>query len=261
MASPTTGEQVALLQQAYLRDLVKSDEMFNNIMVLAEDEGNIQSQMDIALGIIDTRDGSARGACVVVRQPVGSDPMPGVEFPPLSVDWDFLCLEWRDFNKDTTKGGTGKRAWNLARRIHRITKAHRAPGLIQCLTPRTPAIIRTSSLRDTGVLQIPLVGYTVRMACNEADDTVYRRVANVSLSGSPALTTTGAIATGSAGTVLTVTHTDPDVQIYFTTDLSNPWAENGTLYSGPITTGVATYLFRAFKSGSIGSHAVAASFS
>lgn len=254
MSEPLTGEKVALLQQDYIKRLIESDEMFNNVTVIAEDEGNIVSEMDKALGIVTTKDG-ARGACVIVRQPNGADEMPGNLWPPLGLEWDILCLEWREMNKDATYG-TGKRAWHMARRIHRILKAHRCPGLLQCMTARKPTIIRTSSVRELNGMEMPLVGYTVRMATNEADNTAYTKVALPAPSGSPALTA-GAIFTGSVGTTLTVTCSTSGASIYYTTDLTNPWSGNGTLYSAPFVAAAGLYLFRAFKTGSIGSDAVA----
>lgn len=248
-----------MLQQDYIKRLLEGDEMFNNITVLSEDDGNIISQMDRALGIFERNNGAA-GAVVIVRQPEGVDEMAGVQFPPLSVEWEILCLEHREMNKDTTKGGTGKRAWHLARRAHRILKAHRAPGILQCLTPRRPTIVRSSDLRIVQGMQIPLVGYAVKFACNEADVTPYTKVQLPTLSGVPALAT-AAVYTGSVGTVLTVTCATVGASIYYTNDLTNPTAQNtgATLYSGPVTLAAGFYLFRAFLTGSIGSDAVAVS--
>lgn len=260
MSNPLTGEQVALLQQDYLKRLVESDEMFNDIRVLSEDEGNIESEMDIALGIVTSTNDKV-GACVILRQPNGDDEMPGIQFPPLNVDWEFMCLEWREANRDTERNGTGKRAWHLARRIHRLVKAHRAPGLLQCITIKKPAIARSSFLREimNGVAT-PIVGYTVRISCNEADTTTYRKVALPSLSGNPSLTP-GPVQTGSAGTVITVTALAAGTwiagtSIYYTSDRTNPCLQNpnATLYENPITVAAGTYMFRAFNNDGTGNN-------
>jgi hypothetical protein len=260
MSEPLTGEKVALLQQDYLRLLIASDEMFNNVTVIAEDEGNIISEMDKALGIVTTRDG-ARGACVIIRQPNGSDEMPGVLFPPLDLEWDILCLEHREFNKDTTKGGTGKRAWHLARRIQRICKAHRAPGLIQCLMPRKPGIARASVTREINGVEVPLVGYIVRLSGKEADNTAYSKATLPAVTGDPALTN-GTILSGTGGTTLTVA-ADPGAAVYYTSDLTNPCSENSaaTLYTIPFAPAAGTYLFRAHVTGKVGSDSVAVKIS
>lgn len=254
---------MALLQQDYIKRLIESDELFNNVTVIAEDEGNIVSQMDMALGIVSRKDGAA-GACVVVQQPNGNDEMPGVLWPPLNLEWDILCLEWREFNRNTSQGGTGKRAWTLARRIHRLIKAHRAPGIVQCFVPRRPSIARTSRVRELPTGQVyPLVGYTVRVSANEADNTAYTKVALPAMSSSPALTA-GVIATGSVGSELTLTCSTAGASLYYTTDLSNPCSQNtnATLYTVPfVVSSAVTVMVRAFKSGSIGSDAIAASFS
>lgn len=267
MSAPLTGEDVALLQQAYLKGVIETDEMFNNVTIIAEDEGNIASQMDKALGIFTVTAGAA-GACVIIRQPNGDDDMAGVLWPPLSLEWDILCLEHREMNKDTTKGGTGKRAWHMARRIHRIIKAHRAPGLVQCFTPRRPCIIRTSSMREMNGVEIPLVGYTVRIAAKEADDTNYKKTAVPLFSGNPVLSAVSPISAGSAGTILTVTSTGDGNKyvtaetIYYTTNLSHPGPKNpnAVLYTAPITAVAGIYLFRAYTSGAIGSDSSAVRF-
>lgn len=261
MSEPLTGEVVGSLMQDYLRLLIASDELFSDVTVMAEDDGDIEFQMDQALGIVTRKEGKA-GVCVIVRQPQGGDSKPGMIWPPLDLEWDILVLEWRGMNKDTAKGGTGKRAWTLARRVHRIAKAHRAPGVVQCFTARTPTIIRSSLSRQLNGVTVPLVGYTVRLASLEADSTLYTKVSLPLLSGAPPITT-GVIASGSVGTVLTVTCATSGAAIYYTTDLSNPCAqnENATLYATPLTVEAGTYMFRAFVSGSIGSDSVAVSFS
>jgi hypothetical protein len=261
MSAPTTVEDCAMLQQAYLRDLLRSDEMFNNVTVLGEDEGNVESQMDIALGTVTPVSGLA-GVCCIVRQPVGNDEQPGVEAAPLSIEWDLMCLEWREMNKDATRG-TGKRAWHLARRALRICKGHRAPGLIQCVTIRRPGIVRTSFLKEVmnGVPAL-LVGYTVRLACNEADIIRTLRTALPVVTGTPALTS-GSFYTGSAGASITATCDTPGSTIFYTTNLSNPCSQNATAvqYTVPVI-GVAgtVYMFRAFGPTTyLGSNAVAVS--
>lgn len=263
MSTPLTGEDCALLQQAYLKYLIASDDLFDTVPVLAEDDGNLTSQMDIALGIITEQGGSGRaGACVVIRQPNGDDQMPGVQFPPLNNDWEILCLEWREINRHETKG-TNVRAWHMARRIHRLIKEHRAPGLIQNFTMRHPTISRTTTARELPSMTYELVGYMLRLACPEADLTEYTKTALPVLSGAPALTPgTPSVPTGAAGTVLTVTCATAGATIYYTTDLSCPANKNplALVYATPITVGAGTYMFRAEKTGSIGSNTVTAQF-
>ena len=262
MSEPLTGEKVGLLQQDYIRFLFESDDMFNNVTIIAEDEGDIGSQMDKALGIITVKD-SAAGACVIVRQPTGTDGMPGVLWPPLTLAWEILFLEWRSVNKDTNKGGTGKRAWHMARRGHRILKAHRAPGIVQCFTPRNPCISRASYVRELNGIPIPLVGYQLNVNANEADNTAYQKVALPVMTADNPLST-DPVKVGTVGSVVTLSCTTAGSQIYYTSDLSNPCSQNSAaiLYSAPFTiSSAATIMVRAFATDYIGSDAIAATFS
>lgn len=262
MSSPGLGEDVALLQQAYIKYLLESDEMYVDVPILAEDEGNIVSQMDRALGIATRKEGVKSGACCIIRQPVGDDTMSGVRNPPLFIEWEVMFLEHRDMNKHATFG-TQKRAWHLARRAWTILKAHRAPGLLQNIVARHPTIYRYSAMREQmGGVEVPLVGYAIRFATNEADNSQYQKVNLPLPTGTPALTT-GVIYTGSIGGTLEFASSTPGASIYYTTDQSNPCAQNPSaqLYTGAITVAEAKlYLARAFLTGYIGSDAVAVQF-
>lgn len=261
MASVTIGDEVALLAQTYLQQLIASDELFNDIPVLLEDDGNVETQMDIALGIVTEKADAKCGACVLVRQPAGcDDEMPGVIHPPLRLEWDILCMEWRDVNRK--ERGTGKRAWSLARRIHRLCKAHRAPGLLQNVTVRKPAIVKANFPRELINQTIPVTGYLVRLASAEADIYQYSKVRIPSVTADPALSAQPTYATGVAGATVTVTPAEGTPAIYYTKNLSCPSPNNAasTLYTGPFAAEAGTYLFRSFVDGQLGSDSVAVKF-
>jgi hypothetical protein len=265
MSEPSTGDKVAMLQQEYIRYALLSDEVFNDVTVISEDEGNFETAMDKALGIITVKE-EKKGVFALVRQPNGFDNSPGVRAPSLDNEFDILFVEWRDVNRNTDKGGTGKRAWSLARRALRVLKAHRAPGLLHGLTVRNPAIARTGFVRDVnfgaGAVEVPMVSYTVRLSCKEADTDEDAKLPPVTITADPVLTA-GNVQIGVVGATVTLTQADADT-IYYTTDLSNPCSQNtaATLYDGtPFAISTAcTLLVRAFTTGVIGSDASAAKF-
>lgn len=240
--------------------ILMSDDLFNDITVITEDEGNIERQMDKALGIIEQKDSKA-GICVIIQQPTGSDDMPGVLFPPLVLDWTILILEHRERNRNTDKDGTGKKAWTVARRIHRILKAHRAGGLTQTFNMRKPCITPYAAARELNNVYVPLVGYSVKFFGQEADSGSYTKVANPTISASSITTTTGTMV-GTAGDTVTLACSTSGASIYYTTDLSHPCEQNtaATPYSAPFTVPAGTLRVRAHKPGSVGSDTVAAYF-
>src|SRR5688572_9309228 len=108
MSAALTGEKVSQLQQEDLRFLLLSDDLFSDIPVITEDDGNIEAMMNKALGFLTETDGKC-GACVIVQQPTGDDEMVGITMGPLDLFWTFLVLEQREMNRNETTG-TGKKA-------------------------------------------------------------------------------------------------------------------------------------------------------
>ena len=265
MSDPLTGEKVSQLQQEDIRFLLLSDDLFDDVTVITEDEGNVVAAMDKALGYLTPKgDNNRKGVCAIVKQPVGSDEMAGVLFGPLKLDWEILVVEHRETNKDTTKGGTGKKAWTVARRIQRILKAHRAGGLTQTFVSGKPCVVPQPVSREINGVEIPLVGYAVRFSAQEGDQTSYTKVANPTISGSPTLTNEGGgTPTGSTPNTVTLACSTEGAAIYYTTDMSHPCSQNtaATLYTAPVTISEAcTLRVRAHKTGSVGSDTVAAKF-
>lgn len=261
MSEPVTGELVTRYQQDDLKLLLESDDLFNNVTVITEDEGDIEAQMNKALGFYATKDG-ARGVCVIIQQPAGGDERPGISRGPLDLEWTLLVLEHRTFNKDTAKGGTGKKAWTVARRIHRILKNHRAGGLTMNFSPAKPkCIVPAAASIEIGGRQVPLVAYEVRFHGPEADTTVYTNVANPVVSAASISTDTGT-QVGTAGDTVTITCATSGADVYYTTDISHPCSQNAnaTLYTVPFVVPAGVLRVRAHKAGSIGSDTVAVQF-
>lgn len=261
MSEASTGELVSKLQQDDLRLLLMSDDLFNNITVLTEDDGDIESQMSKALGVFGDKDG-AHGVAVVIQQPTGADEFGGVRFGPLKLNWTFLVLEQRTLNKDTSTGGTGKKAWTVARRIHRILKHHKPGGLMVGLVPSQPGVVPVTGFAlEVNGRMMPLVAYEVRFEGLEGDFQVYTRVNNPTISGASISTETG-VPVGTVGDTITLACGTSGADIYYTTDLTHPCSQNttATLYSAPFVATSGTLRVRAHKSGSVGSDTVAAQF-
>lgn len=256
MSAPVTGELVSKYQQEDLKYLLESDDLFNDINIITEDDGNVAQEVLRSLGVFQSKDGK-RGACVVIRQPVGSDERPGVSFGPLQLDWEFLVLELRETNKREDIG-TQKKAWTIARRIARIMKPYRAGGLTMNFTPKSPCIIPTRAEAQGA----PLVAYNVRYTGPEGDPTIYSQVATPTIACS-SLDTTSAFPEADAGDTVTLACGTIGADIYYTNDYSHPCPQNpnASLYSAPFVMDAGTLRVRAHKSGNIGSIVVAALFS
>jgi hypothetical protein len=131
----------------------------------------------------------------------------------LDATWEFLALENREMNQ--LSNGTGKRAFAIARRIHRIMKQYRSEGLIETLVPLRPCIAPVS---------LPgLVAYSVRFGCQESDAAAYQKCAT------PVIAPAG----GNAGDLVTLNCATEFAQIYFTANNTHPREGNGTLYAEP----------------------------
>jgi hypothetical protein len=262
MSAALTGETVAQLQQEDLRFLLLSDDLFSDITVITEDDGNIEAMMNKGLGIITEKDGKA-GVCVIVQQPTGDDDRPGITMGPLDLYWTFLVLEHREFNKDSTLGTT-KKAWTVARRIHRMLKNHRAGGLGMNFVPQKPCIVPVPASVELGPdTVVQLVAYEVRFKSPEADTQVYTFVRNPTVSASPSLSTTTGAPVGTVPATVTLACDTVGASIFYTTDMSHPCSQNSnaTLYSAPFSlTTACTLRVRAHKTGSRASDTMAVRF-
>lgn len=265
MSDATTSELVTRLQQEDLKFLLLSDDMFSDVSVITEDDGDVEAQMNKALSTVTSRDGK-RGACVIVQQPTGENQGSPKSFP-IKLNWTLLVLEWRAMNKDTANGGTGKAALAIALRCAYIVKTHRAGGLTMTFNAGDPFIEPVGAETvDLMGMRVPLVAYEVRFWGNTAETLRPTYVANPTISA-PSISLDTGTPVGAAGDTVTLACATAGSEIWYTTDLTHPCSQNsvaegGTaeLYSAPFTVPSCTLRVRAHKSGSFGSDTMAALF-
>lgn len=227
--------------QQELVALLKSDEVLGGLPILDERIGDIQLEVNKALGLVTAVDGKI-GACVIVQQATAEDRMSAAPGGILETVFTFLVLEEPTLNDDTN--GHQIRALKIARRIVRVVKLYRADGICTSLTPSKQTI---TGLAIEGVS----LAYEVRFHCTEIGQGVNQKV----------MTPTLAPNTGAAPQTVTITCGTAGVAIYYTLDGTPPWSGNGVLYTAPVTLAAAgTIRARAFKAGMIGSNAAAADF-
>lgn len=223
---PNWGELESLIldQQLDFAGRLEGDQYFSDITVVVEDKDDISTMITNKLAELSAKGGKV-GAGAIVQSPECDDEYPNVLFGPLNVTWEFLALENRELNK--LSNGTSKRAFAIARRIHRIMKQYRSEGVIETLVPLSPCIVPVS---------LPgLVAYAVRFACQESDDTAYQKCMT------PVIIPAG----GNAGDEVTITCATEFAAIYYTTDGTHPHEGNGNLYAGPFNAPLEGSLIKA----------------
>lgn len=232
------SERTPIAIQLDIAERLRADEYFSDIKVFDEDKGAVESDIEIAIGPL-TEQGGKTGVCVVVAQPIGTDEFPNVILGPLLLDLTIAVHENRLINKDIANGGTGKMAWDVAKRIFSVLKNFQSVGLTRGLHAKGPAIVGSPVRTDW-------VSYEVRLQTTEADAPDDDWVNNVTISPSGgAAPQTVALACATAG-----------ASVYYTLDKSYPRAGNpsATPYADPISIMAATTLrCAAYKSGSIAS--------
>lgn len=262
MSDLTASEKIGELVQAYLKGFLESDSLFSDITVLTNDEGDLQSQMQKALGVWTQKDGKC-GICVLIQLPAAGDLHPNVSRGPTLMHFSFLVMENRELNKDTANGGTGKRAVAIADRIHNMMKNHRAGGLIMSFLPDGDPnqIPRAMSIEAEAGSVRPLIAYEVKFKGAKADYTIPSVVAAPTIAATSISTTTG-VPIGTAGDMVTLACPTAGVEIYYTTDLTHPGATNpnAVLYSAPFVVPACTLMVRAHKADFFGSDCIAAKF-
>jgi hypothetical protein len=204
--------------QTELQGRCLSDEVLKTVPTLIEDKSDIAHDVAQALGPLNAGSTGLVGACILVRQPQGSDDFPDVWSSPLDADYTFTVIENPTINRGA--GGTGQTALAIARRVHRIMKNFIPAGLAQNFTPLKPCIVPNDDFPG-------LPSYDVRFRTQEADTTVYLKVAM------PVITLQSQ---GGGFANVTMACATPGASIYYTL-LSNagfPSSVNGSagLYNG-----------------------------
>ena len=233
------SEGIPIAIQLDIAERLRADEYFTVIKVLGEDKEDITSETEAALGPLNEQGGKT-GICAIVQQPIGTDEFANVTGGPVELDIVVLILENRVVNKDTTNGGTGKMAWDVAKRVLKLLKNYRATGLCRGLNAKTPTIVPSDAFPGA-------VAYEVRFQTSEADSNLDTRVVDVVISP----------ASGAAPQTVTLTCATAGASIYYTLDGTHPWSGNAAavLYSAPFNVATPkTLRCCAFKTGSIASN-------
>lgn len=207
------AEDTLINIQKSVADRLMSDEYFADVKVVVERIGNIDADINQALGLLIGAQGKI-GVCVVVRQITAADRMREVSQGPMSAN--ITVSVWENVLINSAQGGTGKYALSVARRVLRVLKQFRHQGYGWCLVPAQDAI--TPNPDDEPY------GYSVRFTVPEADSDVVTKITPVGISNT--------------GPVVTLTCPDA-TEIWYTLDGSYPSKQNtlgnAAQYSAPFT--------------------------
>jgi hypothetical protein len=222
-----------------------ADEYLANVAIIKRDEGEIETEVIDALGVLNKRGGKI-GACVLVYQPIAEPAPAEVVGGVLNIDFTFLVLENPVLNRES--GGTGLAALTIARRLIGIFHLYHPRKVVGCLTMQQGAIVP---------IQLPVapVAYEVRFSAQEDLYTPNVRVTTPTITPS----------SGAAPQSVTLACATVGASIYYTLDGTHPYAGNpsAVLYTGtPVNVATAATLRAgAFKTGLIASDVNAANFS
>lgn len=214
-------DSLALIQTDVAARL-NSDAWFTDITVLEERKGDIQSNIDRALGGLVAK-ASKIGTFIVVAAVVArvsSADAPGPHFD----DTEFIVtvLENPTLNNGAT--GTEKAAIDTAARVCQVLHHYRPEGIAQTLYCDRQAIEPDAPPKDGWIAY----RCRIRAAANlQADAKVV----------TPAISPDGQ----AAPQTVTITCATSGAAIYYTTDDSYPWSGNAgaTLYSAPFNQAAA----------------------
>jgi len=197
---------------------LQADPYFTDIAVLIQRKGVTDSDIDVALSVLNERTGKI-GACVVLLMPALAPESPNVPGPLYRIITTVQVIEQPLFNLGTT--GTGKSAEQISRRV-RVLLHHFCNGFGAFYVCEGMEPIPV----DTGK-----ISYGVKFS-RSAGDGPEPRVATPTLSA-PATT---------APTNVTIACATAGATIWYTTDGSYPSSANAAAiqYAAPISITVAT---------------------
>lgn len=233
---------------------LNADDYFANVLAIANRSGDVLTQLNKALGLTTKKAGKF-GACVLVAPVAADEPNINALFGPLDLDIAVICFEHVQLNANTAQGGTGKPAFAIARRAHRVCKLYHPINMATPLTPVKPTIRPAQSSLSLLGLDIgeSVQAWEVRFRAREQDPTINRKV-----------TLPGISIDADAGEV-TLSCATVGAEIYYTLDGSYPAAGNAAaqLYAAPFTPEHQGGVIRAvaFKPGWIASDAAWADYS
>lgn len=191
-----------------------SEPFFGDVVILEEDKGIIESDVETALGVFNQESGKKIGAVVIARQPTIADTQSEAPGPEVKARLIFDVVTMPVINMSEL--GTQKRADVIAMRIlnllHRYFSGHTQCTLMAGANP----VVGMSDLPEGNV------GYRVTLETTFALDYADKV-------GTPNL------AFNNAGEAV-LTCATSGATIYYTTDGSYPGAENAeaTEYTAPI---------------------------
>jgi hypothetical protein len=222
-----------------------ADEFLAGVAIIKRDEGDIETDIVDALGVLNKRGGKI-GACVLVYQPIAEPASAEVVGGVLNIDFTFLVMENPTLNRGS--GGTQLAALTIARRLVGLFHLYHPRKVIGTLTMQPGAIVPVQ-------LPVAPVAYEVRFSAQEDLYTPTIRVTT------PTITPNS----GAAPQSVTLACATSGASIYYTLDGTHPYAGNPSaeLYTGtPVDVATAATLRAgAFKTGLIASDVNAANFS
>ena len=202
------------LSQTDLKNCLESDSEFANVTMLIEKSGDVQYYQDLATACMTPKAGKI-GICGVVGEVTGRKRDPGVRFGPYDFDFAIWFLEFQQENMGAS--GSGITTIKLARWASTILEGYSAGGLIQNFTNFQ---IKPEILSILGPdRQQQIAGFTGWKLTFKGPEGTYQRPEQVtSPLISPRDTTAPQTVTLTCGTA--------GADIYYTLDLSHPWAGN-----------------------------------
>lgn len=218
---------------------LQNEEFFEDVAVLLQRKGDIEQDIEVALGVL-TEQGGKTGACVVVLMPEILAPESDLPGPPIIVQQSLQVIERPALNQDATTGtlkSAERIALNALNLLHRYINYSLGWTMIADRKPIRPLASEDGLVQYLVVLQWR-AGITRVTQVREPEPTLNAGTNELSL----------ACAT-------------PSSAIYYTTDGSYPGPENdqATLYSTSFTPGSGVTLVRAaaYRDGYIPSNTIA----
>lgn len=128
---------LAVLQEDIAGRLA-ADEVLADIKVLTERKGDLSSEIDSALAVVDGKFGKC-GACIIVTPCSGMIEFPNLPDPEIQAEITIRILEDPTFNMGDA--GTGKDALTLARRVSRVLHHYQPAGIAGIVVADSPHIV------------------------------------------------------------------------------------------------------------------------
>lgn len=183
-----------------------ADEVLADIRVLTERKGDLSSDIDSALAVVDGKFGRC-GACIIVTPCSGLIEFPNLPDPEIQAEITIRILEDPTFNMGDS--GTGKDALTLARRVSRVLHHYQPSGIASIVVADSPHIVPVFDVKAP-------VCYEVNFSAVEGP---LQRVPKVT---APTVFPEGGEPTEAAPITVSIACETPGASIYYTLDGSHP---------------------------------------